>query len=286
MGDRLTVNGSTLIRGDARNVLAMLPEGSVRCAVTSPPYFGLRNYLIDPSIWGGDPACHHAWGDEHQIVHSGGTGRSGLQRDGRSESARYRGQQRVVTASTVIGSTGSFCPRCQAWLGRLGNEPTLDAYVAHLVEVFRAVRRVLSADGLIFVVLGDSYFSGASNSSRTRSGLDAPLYGSVGKAPEDFEDRDFPTSDLCDECRVVLPDGIARSSSQPARGSDACAGAPIPVRTLLADSSPDTVDSENRRLSGRSGRATRAQQRSRGRVAGRPLAIQASTPSGRLRAGK
>lgn len=34
----------TLLQGDCREVLRTLPAGSVHCAVTSPPYFGLRDY--------------------------------------------------------------------------------------------------------------------------------------------------------------------------------------------------------------------------------------------------
>lgn len=34
----------TLIQGDCRDVLKMLPAESVHCALTSPPYFGLRDY--------------------------------------------------------------------------------------------------------------------------------------------------------------------------------------------------------------------------------------------------
>jgi DNA methylase len=39
----------------------------------------------------------------------------------------------------------------------IGREPTPEAYVANLVEVFCEVRRVLRGDGLAFVNLGDSY---------------------------------------------------------------------------------------------------------------------------------
>jgi DNA modification methylase len=39
----------------------------------------------------------------------------------------------------------------------IGLEPTPEAYVAHLVEVFRAVRRVLRSDGVMFCNLGDAY---------------------------------------------------------------------------------------------------------------------------------
>lgn len=37
----------TLLLGDARETLAGLPDGSVDCVVTSPPYFGLRDYQVE-----------------------------------------------------------------------------------------------------------------------------------------------------------------------------------------------------------------------------------------------
>ena len=37
----------TLYHGDAAATLATLPDQSVNCIVTSPPYFGLRSYLPD-----------------------------------------------------------------------------------------------------------------------------------------------------------------------------------------------------------------------------------------------
>ena len=33
-----------LLSGDCRDVLATLPTDSVQCVVTSPPYYGLRDY--------------------------------------------------------------------------------------------------------------------------------------------------------------------------------------------------------------------------------------------------
>lgn len=40
----------TLYHGDALAVLADLPDASVDCVVTSPPYFGLRDYGVDGQI--------------------------------------------------------------------------------------------------------------------------------------------------------------------------------------------------------------------------------------------
>lgn len=47
--DAATVAGSgvniRILIGDCREVLATLPDASVHCSITSPPYFGLRSYL-------------------------------------------------------------------------------------------------------------------------------------------------------------------------------------------------------------------------------------------------
>jgi DNA modification methylase len=49
----------TLFHGNALDVLRELPEGSARCCVTSPPYWGLRDYSIPPSVWpDGWTGCH------------------------------------------------------------------------------------------------------------------------------------------------------------------------------------------------------------------------------------
>jgi len=77
-----------IIRGDALAELRKLPDESVNCCVTSPPYWGLRDYGVK---------------------------------------------------------------------GQLGLEKTPEEYVAHPVEVFREVRRVLRKDGTLWLNLGDTY---------------------------------------------------------------------------------------------------------------------------------
>jgi DNA modification methylase len=74
--------------GDAREVLRRLPEASVHCVVTSPPYWGLRDYGV---------------------------------------------------------------------AGQIGLEDTPEAWATGLVEVFREVRRVLRADGTMWVNVGDLF---------------------------------------------------------------------------------------------------------------------------------
>ena len=54
----------------------------------------------------------------------------------------------------------------------LGGESSPDLYVEHLVEVFREVRRVLRADGVVFLNLGDSYNgSGGASGDYNTGGL-------------------------------------------------------------------------------------------------------------------
>lgn len=40
-----------ILQGDALTMLGALPDESVHCCVTSPPYYGLRDYGIPPSTW-------------------------------------------------------------------------------------------------------------------------------------------------------------------------------------------------------------------------------------------
>lgn len=77
-----------IINANALNI--PLADKSVQCVVTSPPYYGLRDYGTD---------------------------------------------------------------------GQLGLEPTPDAYIANLVEVFRECKRVLKDDGTLWLNIGDSYAS-------------------------------------------------------------------------------------------------------------------------------
>ena len=51
---------------------------------------------------------------------------------------------------------GRMCANCGAWLGSLGLEPSPSLFVAHLVEIFRGVRRLLKPTGTVWLNLGDT----------------------------------------------------------------------------------------------------------------------------------
>ena len=46
----MIINGVEIIVGDARDVLAAMPADSIDCVVTSPPYWGLRDYGVAGQI--------------------------------------------------------------------------------------------------------------------------------------------------------------------------------------------------------------------------------------------
>src|SRR3954469_1826318 len=136
-----------LITGDARTMLATLPDKSIQCCVTSPPYFGLRDYGT-VTFTGGDPNCDH-------VV---GAIRTGLGMAALGE--RYSGGGHKTSEPKLL-TAKDICPKCQAVRvdQQIGIEASPDAFIAALVAVFRDVRRVLRDDGTVWIVLGDSYAS-------------------------------------------------------------------------------------------------------------------------------
>jgi len=114
-----------ILLGNALSILKTLPSNSIDCCVTSPPFYKLRNYgKLADTIWGGETHCRHEW------VKAGKT-------------------------------SGSFCRKCAGFNGQLGQEPTVELYTEHLVEIFNEVRRVLTEHGSLWLNLGDTYCSTA-----------------------------------------------------------------------------------------------------------------------------
>lgn len=135
-----------LICGEVRKALMILPKESVHCVVTSPPYYGLRDYKTEPQVWGDDLLCKHEYKSGKNI----------------KQYPQKLGKRRDTWWNSGIeiqSNQGLLCVHCGAYCGQLGLEPTPELYIEHLVEVFREVRRVLRDDGLLFLNIGDSYDS-------------------------------------------------------------------------------------------------------------------------------
>src|SRR5690606_31578382 len=125
------------------NALAIpLADKSVHTIVTSPPYYGLRDY--GTAKWeGGNPNCDH----------------NPQKPDGGDRSDRTLPLGRGGVYHTVCGKCGAIRIDEQ-----IGLEQTPDEYIANLVEVFRECKRILRDDGTLWVNIGDSY-SGSGNGS-------------------------------------------------------------------------------------------------------------------------
>jgi DNA modification methylase len=136
----------TLYGGDCREVLASLPADSVDCVVTSPPYWGLRDY--GTATWeGGDAECDHRRPNREQRYFNG-----------RGDD---HGRGGTGSAERSAEPFGVRCGKCGAVRidSQLGLERTPEEYVANLVQVFAEVRRVLKPSGTCWLNLGDSYNS-------------------------------------------------------------------------------------------------------------------------------
>jgi DNA modification methylase len=138
-----------ILTGDCRDILPTLPAESVQCCVTSPPYWGLRDY--GTAQWeGGEAGC------DHRVDRT--NNRKMMNGRGEPSNSCLSWTERDATP------TNGDCPKCGARRidSQLGLEATPEEYIANMVAVFREVWRVLRDDGTLWVNLGDSYAQGAS----------------------------------------------------------------------------------------------------------------------------
>jgi DNA modification methylase len=136
-------------RADALALLRELPDGWAQTCVTSPPYWGLRDYGLPPATWGGSSGCRHAWGEMQRGRRADLLPATNTRSEGRLGTDIRQGRAGL--------HGGRFCERCDAWQGCLGLEPTPELYLEHLLTVLSEVHRVLRDDGTLWLVLGDSF---------------------------------------------------------------------------------------------------------------------------------
>ncbi|WP_203602192.1 DNA-methyltransferase [Acidithiobacillus ferrooxidans] len=188
-----------------------MPEHSVQCAVTSPPYYGLRDYGLDPVIWApvqfspmpgmtellfpahADPVrfpnCDHEWDvweESHNVRETATKGKT------RTTERSYGGDAtRRFDGNHQKHAHGQTCRKCGAWRGCLGLEPDPNLYIGHLVQVFREVRRVLRKDGTLWLNLGDSYANGGRKTRDADDKLTARGMGSRSGDPFGIKPKDM-----------------------------------------------------------------------------------------------
>jgi DNA modification methylase len=123
--------------GDCRETMRRWASEGIKAqtCVTSPPYYGLRDY--GTAKWeGGDENCDHV---ETENKHGG-------QRADRNQEG-YKKLYKDV------------CKKCGATREdkQLGLEQTPEEYIEAMVEVFRCVWDVLEDNGTLWLNIGDSY---------------------------------------------------------------------------------------------------------------------------------
>jgi len=101
-----------ILEGDAVALLPTLASASIQAFITSPPYWGLRDYGIPPTAW---PEISYA---------------------------------------PMVGLPALVIPPMVCCLGL---ESTPEAFIAHLVHIFRLAAPALKKDGTCWVNLGDTY---------------------------------------------------------------------------------------------------------------------------------
>ena len=134
-----------IITGDCLEVLKTLPDESVNCCITSPPYYGLRDYGTGTWV-GGDPNCPHK-----RLSHW----------SARTTTGHNQEELRGMVSSGIYKTV---CPLCGAVREdkQIGLEETPEQYIEKLTAVFHEVKRVLKDDGTLWLNIGDSYWGSGS----------------------------------------------------------------------------------------------------------------------------
>ena len=131
-------------KGNSLEVLKTFPDESLDMCITSPPYWGLRDYGTDGQVWGGDENCKHDFDKSKRKLHSGTNSDKGLPHHKNASIVDWE-------VEDVI------CNKCGAWKGELGLEPTPEMFINNLCDIFDEIKRCLRPHGTCWVNLGDSY---------------------------------------------------------------------------------------------------------------------------------
>ena len=136
---------SKVIVGDALTELKKIEDESVDMCVTSPPYYGLRDYGTGKWV-GGDPNCPHKRMSKYSE---------------RTKTGHAQEELRGMVGDAIYKSV---CPLCGAVREdeQIGLEESPEEYVNTLTRVFHEVHRVLKPQGTLWLNIGDSYWGSGS----------------------------------------------------------------------------------------------------------------------------
>jgi DNA modification methylase len=131
-----------ILHGNCIDKIKELDDNSIDCVVSSPPYFGLRDY--GTAQWkGGNPNCSHAYG-----------------RNTRGGLSDFQKNNKGSFGDEAVKS-GECCKLCGAKRidEQFGLEKTYQDYLANTVKVFETFKPKLKDTATIWWNVGDSYNS-------------------------------------------------------------------------------------------------------------------------------
>lgn len=220
-----------IYHGHALEILRTFNSETIDMTITSPPYWGLRDY---GAKWeGGDPKCNHYRSnktndgcDTGQKNVEGGIGDSIYKDVCKSCGAKrvsgeiwdstpgcdheFTEAEKVHESSQPTkwptsdpeiwsGGTSRYCKKCGAWNGSLGLEPDYNLYIEHLCQIFDEVKRVLKPSGSLWVNIGDTY-SGA-----PVSGKQGGFQGKYSRDINDISGVKKPKTDIQEKSLIGIP---------------------------------------------------------------------------------
>jgi len=175
-----------ILQGNCLDKIKDLEDNSIDCVVSSPPYFGLRDY--GTAKWeGGDVNCSHSYGrntrgglSDFQKKNKGGFGDEAIKTD---ENCKLCGAKRIDE--------------------QFGLEKTYQDYIANTVKVFETFKPKLKHTATIWWNVGDSYNQRQSSGDRTKNSLKQKTNkGNYGMKIE-------PQKDLKIKDLIMIPNRVA-----------------------------------------------------------------------------
>ena len=186
----------SFLQGDVFDNIKKLEDNSVDCVVTSPPYWGLRDYGT-ASYEGGDPNCKHTITDG--VVDN---------------------KNNKLIEKPDRASDKKNCVKCGAKRidKQLGLEPTYQEHIQNIVELFRAMKPKLKDSATIWLNYGDSYAATVNGTKvkDMKKNLQKNRIENKGKTNGVYDDRAFidkPFSTIQGSLKpkdlVMIPNRIA-----------------------------------------------------------------------------
>lgn len=181
---------------DCLSGLKELPNDSIDCCISSPPYWGLRDYGTAEWI-GGDVLCDH-------IKFKKNTLKSGLRNDGREHKGLYDNEKATMSNNIQYKEE---CKKCGARRidNQIGQEVDFNYFIDKLIEIYDEVNRVLKPTGTCFVNLGDTFGSSGTTKNEDTDKYFNQVYMSSN---DNAKTNQFSRSNM-DKSLLMIPERFA-----------------------------------------------------------------------------